>query len=384
MTPARFHLTLLIGRRLYWEADAEGLMEVPDAAEAAHGLLCFDTHDHRQACRRARSARAGAQAFMREWGEAVHVLDLSRELGAQYGRDLRHGPAAPAAGLLSGLQLLDRLARRAGVTQDNRVLGLRLGAVGQHGRSLVLLFAYDGAGELLRFQEAANPPSLAYLLEDFCRGCAVQATVEDVIWFDHRDVLAVLPQMRPYPIEESLLGHPVRVWWQNAARALVGTAAMVTLVLAGLTADLWWAGHQLARIRAAEDVSQLHVQQLLGGAAGVVARAASAPTNLLFGDAEALWLPGTRVRVAARPGEALYTLLVETDGSDGRSGTADGQPTVAGRALADRLAAVGRHPPPAGLQALDPASSGDLHALYLRFRRSTPVPDFVALAAAGS
>ena len=375
-----FHITLQIGRRLFWEIDRRGMIEIPDATGARRGVISFDAHDHRLACARPRSESAGRRAFMQEWGESVRVVNLSRELHAQYGRDPRHGPARPAGcALFSGLQLMDRMAAARAVSLEQRVLGLRLGVPDGPGRTLVLLFAYDACGELARFQEAANPPSLTYLVDDFCRGLPLAATPE-VAWFDYADVIAALPGMRPYPDEEMLAGVPLWVWWARARRAshaVTATAAVLALACAW---QLWQAGAAAARDRADGAALQTGIEQGLRMRAHTLARIASAPTAVSFSDAEALWQPGSRVRLLSRPGRTEYDLVLEVLGAESNTaaGPGDAVPNVLSAGLGERA----RRALPAGMRALETATRGDLNAYYLRFERATALPAIAALAGA--
>ena len=383
MSPVpRFCLTLLMGRRVFWDVTADGIIEVPDAADARQ-LLSFDLHDHRQACATPRPARQGRQAFMREWGEQVHLLDCSAQLHAQYGRDPRHGVARPAGcGLVPGLQLIDLLAQRQGVALAGAVIALCLGAAQAAGRRLVLLFGFDQAGELLRMQEAANPPSLEYLLEDFCRGLAVPVAPDRVVWFDQHDVLAVLDSLLPYPEEALLLGRPLRVWWQHTARALGAATALCSGTALALAWSDWQLTAAIAQARSQQDQVRQHLQQVLQAAPVAVARASSASFTAVFADAEALWQPGTRVRASARPGVAEFTLIIDPlAAGTRRAGLTD----VADSALpfVATLQQQRQRPLPEGLVAMVPATSGDLHALYLRFSRQTPVPALGTLAGSG-
>jgi hypothetical protein len=375
-------LTLLIGRRLFWEVDAVGIIEVPDAGSAGGTLISLDLHDHRLACARPRSSRRGRRHFMQEWGEQVRLADLSRELHAQYGRDPRHGPPRPpGCRLYSGLQLMDRLAQARGLAPGPRLLGLRLGVVEGPGRSLVLLFAYDGRGELLKFQEAANPPNLAYLVEDFSRGLGESGAVPEVAWFGHAEVLAALPTLRPYPDEDLLLGTPLPLWWARAARASWSLVMLSLLSALMLGWDLW-----CLRARLAEDATQAlalqaRLDRSLATRVHALARISSAPISMSFHDAEALWQPGSRVRVQVRASQTDYALRI--DGAAENKLVRDGE--SAAKASGGLRAALeqraGRTLPP-GVRSLDPAASGDLNDYYLRFQRSTPLPVLAALAGA--
>ncbi len=374
-----------MGRRVFWEIDAAGIIEVPDAGDAGSGLLSFDLHDHRQACAAPRSARSGRQAFMREWGEQVALLERSASLHAQYGRDPRHLVARPAGcGLIPGLQLIDLLATRHGLPLAGAVVGLRFGVEAPAGRRLVLLFGFDGAGALLRMQEAANPPSLAYLLDDFCRDTAIQVSPERVVWFDQHDALAVLDQLLPYPEEDTLFGQPVGVWWRRAERALASATALAACSAGLLAWQDWSLGESIAASVRAGDASRAQVQAMLQSAPLALARASSAAFGEVFADAEALWQVGTRVRVSSRPGTTDFTLLLDHTPPAAVAGVPGlGDLPHSGPPLAAALARRHDTPLPAGLLALDPATPGDLHAFYLRFRRQTPLSALGAFAGAG-
>ena len=373
---AVFHLTLRIGRRLFWEVDADGIIEVPDVTACTGVLLSFDSHDHRLCTAGPLGTRPASQRFMREWGETVRLVNDSRRLATLYGRDPAHGPQRPASCRLhSGLQLMDLLARARGIPRGAGLLGLRLGAEPGQGRCLILLFAYDAKGELLRFQEAANPPSLAYFVEDFGRGLPTGVAGEPH-WFDQTDVRPVLAELRPYPEEDTVGEIPVRVCWEVATRAC---AALTTVAL------LWsaWGAlevRQLGRTLSGQN-ARISAQRLEG--AGMLAQhamslAASRSVDLahLFFDAETLWRPGTRIRVQGVPEYLDYAVLLG-QGPIGDSRPASGpawQPHPQRAALDAGAMAL-----PAGIHPLDPALGGDLHANYLRFRRETPLPALAAL-----
>jgi hypothetical protein len=279
--------------------------------------------------------------------------------------------------LFSGLQLMDRMAAARGVTLEQRVLGLRLGVPDGPGRTLVLLFAYDACGELVRFQEAANPPSLAYLADDFCRGLPTAAAPE-IAWFDHADVIAALPGMRPYPDEDTLAGVPLRIWWARASRAshvVTATAGVLALACAW---QLWQVRTAAAHDYANGAALQTRIEHGLRLRARALARIASAPTAAGFSDAEALWQPGSRVRLLSRPGRIEYDLVLEVPGT--ASNTAAGPGETAPDVLSTGLRERAGRALPAGIRTLETATRGDLNAYYLRFERATALPALAALA----
>lgn len=316
---------------------------------------------------------------MREWGERVRLVNAARQLGAVYGRDRGQLLARPAGcALASGPQLMDLLAQRSGIDCRARTLGLRLGSPDPQGRRLVLLFAYDGHGELVRFQEAANPPALDYLVDEFRRDLGEVVGDEAPAWFDQADVIAVLPELQAYPDEDSFLDVPLRRWWQQGRRASVGVALAAGLFATWAAWDAWRVQRELAEVRAriaslrAEDEASLHrhVRALAWSATADLAHA--------FRDAEALWRPGTRVQVLATPQAIDYTLrLAQSEAPAARGDTARWTAHPLRATLDDAGSRL-----PTGLIALQPAIGGDLHAYYLRFRRETPLPAFAALVAA--
>ena len=374
---AGFHLTLLIGRRLSWEVRPAGIIEVPEVAREAATLISFDLHDHRLRAPARQSSRRARQAFMREWGEQVRVVNRARELGAVYGRDPLHALSLPpGCRLYSGLQLMDQLAQLRALPAAGRLLGLRLGAPQGAGRRLVLLFAFDAAGELLRFQEAANPPALDYLVEEFCRGLPAPSEVTEPVWFDQADVSAALALLQPYPEEDSWFEIPQRRWWQAARRLSLAASAAAFACSAWAAWDGWQLGGALDATRARLAQLQADGDRALRSHARALARSDSTDLAEAFRDAEALWRPGTRVQVLATPDHIDYTLRLAT--SQAATGSAsNGAAWVPHplRATLDPTGAV----LPAGVRALDPAIGGDLHAYYLRFRRETPLPALAAL-----
>lgn len=378
-----FHITLMIGRRLYWEVDANGLLEIPDASSARAGLISFDSHDHRVRCARAQSERQGRQRFMRDWGESVRIVNLSRELGAQYGRDPAHGPSRPAhCPLFSGLQLMDCLARQSGRDTVDCILGLHFGASEAHGRSLLMLFAYDAQGELLLFQEAANPPSLHYFREDFLRGLPPQFQQLEVIWYGHQAVLAALPALRPYPDEETFAGRPVREWWSRAARLSTALGAMASLLACALAWQAWRADVERGAESAMAAQLRASLQDQLRSHPLALARLGSAQPSVAFVDAEALWQPDSQIRLVARPGRIEYAVVLSrANGSAVRTTSGVRNETTS---LDSALHLRSARSVPPGLAPLEPAISGDLHALLLRFQRQTPLSPLLAMAGAQS
>ncbi|MDE3009833.1 MAG: hypothetical protein KGI67_03005 [Pseudomonadota bacterium] len=377
---ATFHVSLLIGRRLFWEVGPAGIIEVPEVARDAAVLVSFDQHDHRLRALQKRSSRQARLAFMREWGEAVRLVNRARDLGAVYGRDPGQSVARPAGcRLVPGLQLMDQLALLRAVDPAGRVLGLRLGAGDGNGRRLVLLFAYDAQGELQGFQEAANPPALDYLVDEFCRSLAVTPATGEPIWFDQHDAADVLALLRPYPDEDELFELPLRCWWQAGQRASLACSALALGWSMWGAFDAWSAHVEAQQAQATRRQLAGVIQQGLRQHLRALAWSETVDLAHLFRDAEALWRPGTRVQVLALPDHIDYTLRLA------QPGPADARPS-AGRSswLPHPLRATldaGGAELPAGVHALDPAIGGDLNAYYLRFRRETPLPALAAVAA---
>jgi hypothetical protein len=382
MTPGgqNFHVTLLIGRRLFWEVDATGIIEVPDAMGCESSLVSFDVHDHRLRARRVESTRSAMQCFMREWGERVRLVNLSRELGAHYGREPSKGPARPpGCPLYSGPQLIDRLARGRAIDLANRMVGLCLGSAESHGRRLVLLFAYDAQGELVRFQEAANPPSLEYLVEDFCRGLAAPLGDPVPCWFTQQDVAAVLPSMRPYPEQDVLLDIPLQRWWTWAASLSWAVTTLSVLTAVWAACDLWQAQQEQHGVRGRIAALESSQASALASHLRALAHLSSANVAQAFADAEALWRTGSRVRVLAAPSYLEYSVLLAQPPALQGARQVDSMILPAPLGTALEMPGPGL---PAGLRRLDSAVSGDLRGYYLRFRRETALPALAALAAA--
>lgn len=379
-TDPGFHVTLMIGRRLYWEVRAAGIIEVPEVAREARDLISFDLHDHRLRAPARQSSRQARRAFMREWGEQVRVANRARELGAVYGRDpARALPRPIGCRLHSGLQLMDLLARQRALPLAGRLLGLRLGSAAGPGRRLVLLFAFDAEGELLRFQEAANPPDLNYLVEEFCRGLPGLPEATEPEWFDQSDAMAVLGRLQPYPDEDSWFEIPQRRWWQAGHRLALAASGLALGVSAWAAWDDWQARQLLESARAQRFELQRWGDQALGSHVRAVAWSGSSDLAQAFHDAELLWRPGTRVQVLATPARIDYTLrLAPPEHLEGGIGSSR---VWLPHPLRATLDADGSQLPP-GVQALDPAIGGDLHAYYLRFRRETPLPPLAALLGA--
>lgn len=372
-----FHLSLWIGRRLYWEVSAEGIIEVPEVPADAQLLVSVDLHDHRLRAPPGQSSRQARQRFMREWGEAVRVVNRARTLGTVYGRDpARPLPRPASCRLCSGLQLIDRLVRRRGLDHAGQLIGLSLGASQGAGRRLVLLFAYDDAGELLRFQESANPPALDYLVEEFCRTLPAPFPRTPPLWFDQHDALQVLPDLVAYPDEDSWCEIPLRQWWLAGSRASLAATFAGLLWSAWAGWDWWSAQGELRHARAELGALQAEASAALLRHPRALARDASCDLAAAFRDAEQLWRPGTRVRILASPEAIDYTVrLAQLPGGDAPAASRAWTPHPLRATLDPDLSVL-----PVGVRALDPALGGDLRDYDLRFRRETPLPALAALA----
>lgn len=368
--PAGFDIMTEAGgsRPCYWHVCPDDLQPV---ATPQGTVVSFCQADERlQASARLSPIKARTWA-LRETGEPCRVIASGRSTTV-YAAPV-HWLAQFPHRIVPAYVLLDRL-----VTAHTHpraaawIAGFLFTALA--GSSILVLYAMDAQGVPGKPQVTLHPDNIEAILDAFAQMNGIHlAGGENVLLFDNHDALAVYRPEPAYPAGEGQAAFGSRV-----TRAGVILVALV-LSMAGMARYIMLlrqttaVNARLARLQQEIGVLQRANDQLLLPNLQGYARLMSLDRKKLFAAANAVWQPGSVVRIDATGKAVNLAVVFRTEAAP------------AGRLL--RVAAAtnaealfqraGKLPVPPGLQRVEPSVTGDLNALTLNYTYQDASADLV-------
>lgn len=318
-------------RALYWRLDEKGVESVdsiPDKAKA----LSFSTEDLRFEVDAPMSHSAAEGHVLREVGEAVHLLNRSKELGAIYAtleeriekRAYRLGPAQ---------LLVDRLVRERAPAAAALIIAVELkDASGRD--ALMVLYYLSATGRCSEPQISVYPDNREFLISQFAATHQAAREQAQVLLLNHADLHTAAARALFYPNEPVVGGIPVRKLWLNAAAAGVVGAA--------LCAGWAYQAHQqyehvrsaTKRVESSVELLQRNISATLAGSPRALAEGLSLDLSTVLARSSEVWVPGAYVRLTADGFRAEYQVtLMLLQGDVGRRGAVSRINTEALKAL---------------------------------------------------
>lgn len=351
-------------RQIYWRLAEKGVEPV-DALPAGARAISFSKDDLRFETDQALSHKAAEAVVLQEVGEAVYVLNRSKELKAVYATfrerveklDYRIGP---------GALVIDRLVRSRAPEAEALVVGLELkDSTGRD--ALLILYYLSATGQASEPQVSVYPEDRDFLLSQFAAAHQAARENAQVLMLDYEALLEAAAKLELYPNEPALAGIPLRKIWTYSAAA--------TVILA--IASAGWAYHeftqheqarrQLTAARTSAEFAQRETTELLNGSPRALARGVSLNVSEILSRSHAIWVPGARVQFTADGTEVNYRVTLPLIGS----GTGASRATAA-RVNTQSLEALLHVPTPADCERSQINFSGTFNEAQLNIRCPAP------------
>jgi hypothetical protein len=361
------------GADLYWRASAGDLEQIEQPG--AGRVVSFTPDDYRFAVTQALSVEKAKSFAVRESesAEKLRVVNASRKAGLIYATPVSRLEVAPFA-IAPGMQVLDVLLRTHGA-QPPVVAGCLFESRDKSHR-LAILHAIKESGRT-DLSISINPDDMEQVIALFVNSTRLPHETGTLI-FSAAEFMGAARGLACYPGEPEWEGIPTR----KIATALLLAAALAAG--GSLAAAAFHYGRiELASSREADARARLdRMQGRIGAtiAAHPLAFAAqvSLPQREIFGTAEQLWVPGSRVSVQAQRAAFDYTVSVPLSTNRVMEGN---RPSPYAATDRERVSAVIELQPPQGCSKRDVSTTGVMNEIQVAV--SCPAPD-TGLAGLGS
>lgn len=294
-------------RSIYWKLTARGVEPI-EALPADAQVLSFAKKDLRFEVETRISHRAAEALALQEVGDAVYILNRSKDLRAVYAtlqariRELPHriGP---------GQLVLDHLVKERAPQAEALIVALELKDPSDRD-ALLILYYLSATGRSSEPQISVYPDNREFLLSQFA--ATHQATRENaqVLLVDHAALLEAAARAEFYPNEQQVAGIPVRQIWSHAAAVGLVTGA----ISMGWAYQAFKQNEQArsasARVQFSVEIAQQAISSLLSSSPRALAKGLSLDTQRIMERSHELWVPGSRVQVMADGSGTEYRLTL--------------------------------------------------------------------------
>jgi hypothetical protein len=355
-------LTLLTelenGRQLYWQLEADKLVQVKDAPTGP--VYSFSKEDFRYRSEAPLSYKQANDLALQEVGESVQIVNRSKDLQAVYAA--RQERVLSAKNLLyPGQQALDRLLIERKKLGAALICGFLFKDAAEEG-SVAILFHVNADGEASKPQISVNPDSMEFVITQFAVSRKLDKNNTEVVLFTNAEFLGAIAGAAAFPNEPVWRGVPVRTILAHTAVVSV----VVALGFAGYAGFQFLQMQQLSKKQAqlteAVDLSKKRIGNMLHNAVPSFAKAVSLDPEALTQRAQGLYLPDTRMTLVATPDKAEYIIAMPI----ARQETFNNQPSALDPITPEKQALLMGLKAPEGCNASSLYTSGNLNETQLK------------------
>lgn len=354
------------GRQLYWSVEADKLSQTTETPQGT--VYSFSKEDFRFRAADALNYRQANDLALQEVGEAVQVVNRSKDLSAVYAT--RQERALDSKFLLApAQQALDRLLIERKKEGQSLICGFHLKDSADES-SVAVLFHVSADGETSKPQISVNPDSMEFVIAQFSASRKVDKNTTEVVLFDNAEFLGALAGAAAFPNEPVWRGVPVR---QVLSMAAMGAMA-VSVALGG------WAGYQFQQVsslqakqaRLQRDLADTKKQMsaLILGSVPDFAQAMSLDVPALMARAQQIWMPDTRLTMVADLVSVKYDLWMPV----ARMTTFNNRPTAVDPITFAHQQKLVNYTPPEGCTRTPVGATGALNETQLTVACETGNP----------
>lgn len=354
------------GRQLYWSLEADKLSQTSETPQGT--VYSFSKEDFRFRAADTLNYRQANDLALQEVGEAVQVVNRSKDLSAVYAT--RQERALDSKFLLApAQQALDRLLIERKKGGQSLICGFHLKDSADES-SVAVLFHVSADGETSKPQISVNPDSMEFVIAQFSASRKVDKNTTEVVLFDNAEFLTALAGAAAFPNEPVWRGVPVR---QVLSMAAMGAMA-VSVALGG------WAGYQFQQVsslqakqaRLQRDLADTKKQMsaLILGSVPDFAKAMSLDVPALMARAQQIWIPDTRLTMVADLVSVKYDLWMPV----ARTTTFNNRPTAVDPITFAHQQKLVNYTPPEGCTRTPVGATGALNETQLTVACETGNP----------
>jgi len=353
------------GADLYWRVSPGDLEQIEEPGGGR--VVSFTADDHRFSAPQALSVEQAKSFAVRESesAEKMRVVNASRRSGLVYATPVSRLEAARFA-IAPGMQVLDALLRAHGARPP--VVAGCLFESRDRSERLAILHAIKESGRT-ELSISINPEDMEQVIALFVNSTRLPHETATLI-FSAEEFCGAARGLACYPGEPEWEGIPTR-------RIATGLFLAAALAAGGtLTAAAFNYGRiELAAAREAQARGELErLQGRIGAtiAAHPLAFAAQVglPEAEIFGLAEQLWVPGSRVSLQAQRAGFDYTVTIALSSNRVMEGN---RPSPYAATDRERVSAVIELEPPQGCSKRDISTTGVINEIQVAV--SCPAPD---------
>jgi len=294
-------------RSIFWKLTAQGIEPV-EALPAGSHALSFSKDDLRFEVETRVSYSAAQSLALQEVGDAVYLLNRSKDLRAVYatlrsrieGLHYRLGP---------GQLLLDRLIQERASEAEALIVAVELKDLS--GRdALLILYYLSATGRSSEPQISVYPDNREFLLSQFAAVHQASRENAQVLLVDHTALFEASTHAAFYPNEPQLGGIPLRkVWSQSAMAGVLVAIAALGWAYQGFTQNDQ-IRRSTTRVQSSIDFAQKTASGLLSSSPRALARALTLDVEQILARSQRLWVPGSRIQLTADGGGAEYRITL--------------------------------------------------------------------------
>lgn len=345
------------GRKVTWALSKSGLRQLDDG-EFSGRTLSFSARDFRYGTESAITVAAAQSLALSELGEDVRIVNASKQLRAVFATTAERSKEFGTAEVGPGLLVVESAGNSSeDVSSSDRILGVQLasedGTLG-----LVVLYHLGPNGEASVPQITVNPGDLSFVLAQFVAARRLDEENTRVVLLSNVDVLEAVVAFKAYPTQAQFFGLPVsKVLNGAAALSLIAAVAAGAYAGAGYTAKV---SAESARARAQSELvaAKQETTAKLDSSVVSFSRTQALDLNAAFGNANALWIPGTTVVLDATADRNVYMVRMPMV----RSSAVAGRPSILDRTTNDHVQSLANLPLPEGCNKSLINFSGALNA----------------------
>lgn len=308
------------GRQLFWTLESDKL--APTTEVPVGSVLSFSKDDSRFKAEGNLSFKQALDVALLEIGEAVQVVNRSKDLGAVYATRMDRAMDSKFR-LVPAQQALDRILTERKKSGTGLICGFLLKDASTD-VSLAVIYHINQEGESSKPQISVNPDSMEFVIAQFSASRKLDKNTTEVALFNNAEFLAAAAGASSFPNEAIWRGLPVR----QILSGVAVTAIAASFSLAG------WTGYEFQRQHSAQSKkatltatvvrSKAELSSMILASVPDFVTSLSLDVPYIGKQAQQLWMPDIRLTLTADLISARYTVLMPVS----RAVTFNNRPTA--------------------------------------------------------